>query len=235
MVQIPGLSRFLPGELELNIPLFSLIAANVITIVLAIIQNWDVATVMFIYWAQSIIIGIFTIVSLLTAVASPVNTGRDDEPTQKPVSAFMSKRGFTLYKCGIAGFFALHYGIFHYAYYTFIVEDGLFGQINFSNADIYFACGLFFINHLCSFIYYRRKSGSSAASMGDDFFAPYSRIVPMHLTILFGGIITLVLQAFGIASTLPVLVIFLVFKTCVDLDMHMKKHNEVVVERLTDT
>ncbi len=50
-----------------NFPVISLILANGITIALAVIENWDLATVMFIYLAQSIIIGFFTIVSMLTA------------------------------------------------------------------------------------------------------------------------------------------------------------------------
>ena len=53
------LTRVLPGDLIHNFPVLSLIFANLVTIVLAILGNWDLATVMFIYWAQSIIIGIF--------------------------------------------------------------------------------------------------------------------------------------------------------------------------------
>ena len=59
-----SLPRVLPGDLIHNFPLISLIFANLVTIVLAIIGNWDLATVLFIYWAQSIIIGIFTVVLL---------------------------------------------------------------------------------------------------------------------------------------------------------------------------
>ncbi len=224
MIQIPGISRILPGEPDFNIPLVSLIAANIITIVLAIIQNWDVATVMFIYWVQSIIIGLFTVVSLLTAVNTTVNVDSDAGIPSKPLSAFQEKWGFPLFKCGLAGFFAVHYGFFHYAYYFFIVESGLFGQVNFASPDLYLACGFFFLNHLYSFFYYRKKPAPGTDTMGEDFATPYGRIIPMHLTIIFGGIVTLVLQAFGILSTLPVLVIFLVLKTYADMDMHIKKH-----------
>lgn len=226
MIQIPGISRIFPGEPDLNVPLISLIAANIITIVLAIIQNWDVATVMFIYWVQSIIIGLFTVISLLTAVEIPPNPDKDTGIPPKPVSAFQEKWGFPIFKCGLAGFFVLHYGFFHYAYYFFIVETGLFGQVNFSSSDLYFACALFFLNHLYSFYYYRKKAPKGIDTLGEDFVMPYSRIIPMHLTIIFGGITTLVLQVFGIISTLPVLVLFLILKTYADTDMHIKKHNE---------
>ena len=49
-------SRVLPGDLTHNVPVISLIFENIVTIVLAILGNWDVATEMFIYWAQSVII-----------------------------------------------------------------------------------------------------------------------------------------------------------------------------------
>ena len=61
------ITRVLPGDLIHNFPVISLIFANLVTIVLAILGNWDLATVMFIYWAQSIIIGIFSVVSILGA------------------------------------------------------------------------------------------------------------------------------------------------------------------------
>ena len=63
----PFLQKVVPGEIADDPPLMSLIAANLLTIAFAIIGNWDLATVLFIYWAQSVIIGIFTVVSLLSA------------------------------------------------------------------------------------------------------------------------------------------------------------------------
>ncbi|MDO9326270.1 MAG: DUF6498-containing protein [Methanoregula sp.] len=230
MAQIPGISRIFPGSPDFNIPLVSLIAANVITIVLAVIQNWDIATVMFIYWVQSLIIGLFTIISLLTAVASPPITNGDGASIQKPLSPFQEKWGFLFFKYGLAAFFAVHYGFFHYAYYFFIVESGIFGQVNFSSPDLYLACGFFFLNHLYSYRYYRKEPLPGKDTLGEDFVMPYSRIIPMHLTIIFGGIVVLVLQAFGILTTLPVLILFLVLKTYADLDMHLKKHNEMMAE-----
>jgi len=45
----------------------SLIFANVVTIMLAILGNWDLTTVLFIYWSQSVIIGLFAVISMLGA------------------------------------------------------------------------------------------------------------------------------------------------------------------------
>ena len=62
-----SLVRIVPGDFTVNPPLLSLLAANIITIILAILENWDLATILFIYWAQSVIIGIFTVFTLFFA------------------------------------------------------------------------------------------------------------------------------------------------------------------------
>jgi hypothetical protein len=53
---------------------------------------------------------------------------------------------------------------------------------------------------------------------------PFRRIIPMHMTIIFGGIFLLVLEFMGIGSTLPVLVLFLILKTASDVAAHIEKH-----------
>ena len=58
------------------------------------------------------------------------------------------------------------------------------------------------------------------------FFRPYNRIVPMHMTIIFGSILILVLEFLGITTVTPVLVIFLAVKTYVDIGTHLQKHRQ---------
>jgi hypothetical protein len=58
------------------------------------------------------------------------------------------------------------------------------------------------------------------------FFRPYNRIIPMHMTIIFGSIVVLVLQLLGFTTVLPVLVLFLILKTYMDIRMHLRKHYE---------
>jgi hypothetical protein len=217
-------SRVLPGDLIHNFPVISLIFANIVTIVLAILGNWDLATVMFIYWAQSIIIGFFTVVSLLGA-----DTGALGADLQKPIderggTEKITPRFVWFYKCMLAGFFTLHYGLFHWGYYAFIVESGLFGTVNFADPNLWLSCALFFANHLYSHITYRHEGPKGAMYINEHFFTPYRRIIPMHLTIIFGSIVILVLQVFGIGSTMPVLVLFLLIKTYSDISAHLIKH-----------
>jgi hypothetical protein len=209
----PALQRIVPGDFALTPPVATLLAANLITIVLAVIEGWDLASVLFIYWVQSIIIGIFTIITLLTAdMAQPASKGGG--------WSSLKVRMF------LAGFFALHYGAFHWGYYSIIVEGGLFGPVDFANSGLWASCGLFFINHLFSFFYHRGSPEQPAQDPMEIFMRPYNRIVPMHMTIIFGGILILVLEFLGITTVMPVLVIFLAVKTYVDIGTHLQKHRQ---------
>ena len=158
----PALSRIVPGGFEVTPPVITLLCSNIITIVLAVAGNWDAATVLFIYWAQSIIIGIFTVISLIRADTAAL-TADISRSAEENVSVGMMNRYFArYYKYFIAGFFALHYGLFHVVYYEFIVDSGFFGVVDFSSPEVWASCGLFFVNHLYSSLYYRhdeRKGG----------------------------------------------------------------------------
>lgn len=224
-MQFPApFSRVLPGELVHNFPVISLIFANLVTIVLAIIGNWDLATVMFIYWAQSVIIGIFTVISLLTADTGTIAIEMEKPIRERGGTEKVTPRFVWFYQCLLAGFFTIHYGLFHWGYYSFIVESGLFGTVNFADPNLWFSCALFFANHLYSHITYRHEGPKGSGYINEQFFTPYRRIIPMHLTIIFGSIVIFALGVFGITSTLPVLVLFLLLKTYSDISAHLIKH-----------
>lgn len=217
-------SRVLPGDVIHDFPLISLIAVNLVTIILAVIGNWDLATVMFSYWVQSVMIGVFTALSLLTAGSAREFPAPPAGDSTAATLATLDKYGSIIGRVGITLFFIVHYGIFHFAYYEFIVGSGIFGPVNFSAPGLYLSCGLFFCNHLYSFITHWNVHIREAG--GDDFFAPYHRIIPMHLTIIFGSMVIFFLQEIGITSTMPVLVLFLVLKTWADIAAHIAKHTQ---------
>ncbi|MDD4136630.1 MAG: DUF6498-containing protein [Methanoregula sp.] len=225
VMQFQDITRIIgPDDLIHNIPVISLIFANTVTIALAIIGNWDLATVMFIYWAQSIIIGIFSVISLLGADTAALRADLQNPIDERGGSVTITPRFVWVYKCLLAGFFCLHYGLFHWGYYVFIVESGIFGTVNFTDPNLWLSCGIFFANHLYSHITYRHNEAKGALYVNEQFFTPYRRIVPMHLTIIFGSIVVLVLQVCGIVSTMPVLVLFLLLKTYTDISAHLDKH-----------
>lgn len=108
-----------------------------------------------------------------------------------------------------AFFFAFHYGFFHFIYAIFLFNLFTNQALDFKNL---FTGGLiFFLNHLFSYLYNAQKAQSVSKLM----FAPYTRIIPMHLIIIFGAFL-------GQSA----LVIFLLLKTFTDLIMHTIKHKQ---------
>ena len=223
----PPLQRLLPGESEFTPPVIGLLVANIITIILAILQNWDLATVLFSYWVQSIIIGIFAVISILTCDRKALLDDMNRPDPDVPEKAVWTGRGLEFYLIIMAGFFCLHYGLFHWVYFSFIVESGLFGPPDFASWGVWASCALFLGNHAYSWYYYRRSERQGVKYINGAFFRPYNRIIPMHLTILFGSIVILILSFLGITTVLPVLVLFLLLKTSMDVKMHLRKHYEM--------
>ncbi|MEO6255001.1 MAG: DUF6498-containing protein [Ferruginibacter sp.] len=150
-------------------------------------------TVIWIYWLQSVIIGLFNFFDLLTINNSTSQLKNNEQSATGINSGCM------------AWFFLLHYGGFHLGYALFL----LIGQ-GIQYVDRLFlliGAAVFFMETLAGFI--RRKQvlgGQTPLPTGFLFFLPYLRVVPMHLMIL--------LPVFtGIKASL----IFLVLKMVADV------------------
>src|SRR5260221_5455671 len=91
---------------------WSLVAANAIALVLALTLHWSLISLLALYWAQSVIIGIANFFRILSldhfSTANFTINDRPVEPTPQ-------------LKRQTARFFALHYGIFHVVYLAFII------------------------------------------------------------------------------------------------------------------
>jgi cellulose synthase/poly-beta-1,6-N-acetylglucosamine synthase-like glycosyltransferase len=163
---------------------------------------------MWIYWFQSITIGFFNFIRILQLKEFSTEGFKIND---KPAQPTQSTKIFTAF------FFLFHYGLFHFGYMTFILT-GIFTKA-YGNlptfADliyIFLISLLFFINHLFSYVYNKPKD-TKKQNIGALMFYPYARIIPMHLTIIFGS---------AVADALS---FFLVLKTFADAIMHIVEHN----------
>ncbi|NMB80157.1 MAG: hypothetical protein GYA23_13795 [Methanomicrobiales archaeon] len=221
----PVFKRVLPTGSDLTPPVIGLIIANLVTIGLAILQNWDTATILFTFWLQSIIIGLFSAVKLLTADTALLaeELGKAEEWTGRgPVA---SRGRVWTYKILVAGFFLFHYGLFHLFYYFLFFYEGEFGPVEYMAGSGGIICGIFFLSHLFSFLFHNRTEKRGGDYMAMAILIPYNRIVPMHLTMIIGGMIAAFLQLIGIETVLPLLVVFLLLKMYMDVRMHIVLHN----------
>jgi hypothetical protein len=188
-----------------------LIFSNIVLIFFALYENWGILTVMFIYWCQSIIIGFFTFIKMITL--KDFSTGGVNNNTLPPTTST---------KIFMSFFFLIHYGMFHFGYFVFLIGGAFFtSELKLEPIDvsILLIMGVFFVNHLFSFLYNRKKDANKRPNIGKIMFFPYIRIIPMHLTIIIG-------YGFILAggNIQIVLLFFLLLKTFADVAMHSIEH-----------
>ncbi|HZE59049.1 MAG TPA: DUF6498-containing protein [Burkholderiales bacterium] len=92
--------------------LWSLVAANILVLALALYLHWSFGSLLLLYWTQSVVIGAANVCRILglerfSTEGFTVN-GRPVEPTPET-------------KRRTAGFFAGHYGVFHLGYLVFLL------------------------------------------------------------------------------------------------------------------
>ena len=182
-----------------------LILANVVTIVLAVWQQWDMVTVMWVYWCQSVIIGLFQFKKITDLKRFSTKDFRINGKSVEPTEA---TKKYTAY------FFLFHYNGFHFLYFIFLAQ---FFGIAIAWSAIAAGAGIFFLNHLFSYRMNRLQDQERVPNIGVMMFFPYARIIPMHVTIIFGFLLTQ--NTYG-------LVIFLGLKTVADVIMHTVEHTQ---------
>lgn len=183
-----------------------LIVSNLLTIVLAVYQKWNLSEVMWIYWGQSVIIGYFNYRRILDLRQFSTSgfriNNKPAEPTRKAQKS-------------TANFFALHYGFFHLIYMVFLVNQTK--SITRTWVLFIIICTVMFLfNHRFSYLHNTERDMHRTPNIGTIMFFPYLRIIPMHLTIIIG-------QGFTKGSSKG-LILFLGLKTLADLVMHMIEH-----------
>ncbi len=183
-----------------------LLFSNLIVIILALVQGWDMVPLLWIYWFQNNIIGFFNWRRIRQLQQFSTDgfklDGREVEATEK------SKKHTAL-------FFLLHYGIFQLFYFIFLVtlSDTMSEEVLLS-ASVGIA--IFFFNHFYSYRYNLEKDLTSKPNIGTMMFFPYARIIPMHLIIFIG--------LWAGRGSRTELFFFLLLKSGADVLMHIIQH-----------
>jgi hypothetical protein len=182
-----------------------LLISNGLTLVMALILKWPLALVIWPYWIQSIIIGWYARKRMLALKKfSTEGFTSNDQPVPE------NEKG----KRSTASFFVLHCGFFHVAYLLFLL-----GTAKLDSAwDAFWivVCGF-------SYVFAQRKTFEQQIAfdtlekpnLGKLMCLPYLRILPMHLTIIFGMV--------G-GSTFSIL-FFMALKTIADILLDKFDHN----------
>ncbi|MCE3004492.1 MAG: DUF6498-containing protein [Xanthomonadaceae bacterium] len=156
-----------------RLALAALLAGNAATLAIAIAQGWSMAALLLPYWLQSVAIGAFNVRRIL-ALRRFSTKGLSSGGQRVPET----REG----QVSTARFFAFHYGGFHLGYLLFVLATPpavgewpwlaacaaalLVAQWREHRADV-------------------RDDAAGRPNLGLLMFAPYVRVVPMHLTAIF--------------------------------------------------
>jgi len=194
-----------------------LIISNLITIVFAVIENWDLSTVIFIFVCQTAIIVFFYSIKILYlkndvffAMSGPVN-----DKTAK------------IGKVLIASIFLVVFYFVLWKYFDFFEFINIFGNFNlFENFSIDLLMIVpiisFFINHFFSFRNYVKKSEYERHNFFTIAKLSIIRILPIHILIFIFGFVLIILN---IIPPITFVILFLILKMMADVVSHVYEHN----------
>jgi len=191
-----------------------LIFSNVIVIFFAIVDNLSAVEVLWIYWIQSVIIGVFNFVKIISLKEFSTKNFRSGGKELQATKATKISTGI---------FFLFHYGFFHFVYAMFLGGFSVMNKASTSTTVynyLWFTSLVFFISYLIEYIQSLRNPSEEIPNLGAIMFAPYFRIIPMHMTIIIGGFISMLGAIFEVKIDLAIIVLFVGIKTFVDLLTH---------------
>lgn len=185
-------------------------------------------TLIWLYWCQSVMMGIFNFFDMLTS--------RDPIPMQNSDPQFFDALSANKHTAavetpspkipwrsntGVSLFFLFHYGFFHFVYMIFLFTMKPRYPINW---DLFkYFLGAFFVGQVITFIQHKIRERKTQSNLGAMFFTPYLRILPMHLTIL--------IPSFFHITNLGV---FLILKAFADIVMYIVTKPRQVSSKVSD-
>jgi hypothetical protein len=231
-----------------------LIAANCLPLLGVLFLGWDAFAIVVLYWSENVVIGAINVLKMLTCDPDPnlLVLGNVDPNDRLNSERMLRSRGDSAKLLRLANhgskfffvpFFVAHYGLFCFVHGVFIFaifgrESGGFGPYGgienfldvFSRDHLWWCVAALAASHLWSFVVnYIGRGEYRHTAVPILMFAPYARIVILHVAILIGGFI-----AFALGSNFFVLALLIVGKTLLDLSLHLIERDKNSLLRATN-
>lgn len=213
-----------------------LVAINLGLVAGVLLFDWSVFDIVFLYWAENLVIGVINALKMLAANpdAQVQGQGGGDDTALAGWAAHHAKD--LAAKLFLIAFFLVHYGGFCFGHGIFVFalfnEAGEFGDDLWSavpallTGGLGFSLALLAASHLYSFVTNYLMGGEFRRTSAQELMMrPYGRIIALHVTIIIGGFLAM---AFG--DHLFMLVVLVVLKTFVDLAMHGRERQKYLGE-----
>jgi hypothetical protein len=205
--QLAAHGRALAGRAGSDHSLLGLVVANAVALAIAWYTHMTLRELLLVYWIQSVVIGVTSFIRILKLHRFSTE---DFKINDRPVDESPAT------KAQVAGFFALHYGFFHFVYLMFLA----FGPRHaLGPLGSYALCAIAFaVTHGVSLWHNLEDDATGRPNIGTLMFLPYARIVPMHLMIITG-------LAFSAGAHTLGFLLFGALKTVADGMMHVVEHH----------
>jgi len=186
--------------------LFSLITANLVPILGIFLLDWDLFSILFFYWLESAVVGIYNILRM--AMANPDTKDESGKITTTRKSHKIS---------GII-FFLIHYSAFMVGHGFFIFE--LFSPVEVKMTTVVLGIVSLSISHGISFVInFIGHKEYKKISLSEQMIAPYKRIMVMQITIIICGFLLTL-----ISSPQITLILLILLKIVIDIYAHQREH-----------
>lgn len=182
---------------------YGVLLGNAFTLVVAQVADWAAGPLLWVYWGQSVAIGITNSIRIRRLGALPP-AGAGPTPGPAPGSATF-----------LARMFAVSYGSFHLLYLAFLLQAHLGGGLAAGDIPwVAVSVGAFAVAHVYSLARNRERDfRDRRPKLAVLMFYPYLRILPMHLAIIYGA-----------RQPDAVLPLVILLKTAADAGMHLVEH-----------
>ena len=216
--------------------LVALVAANSVPLLGVLLLGWSMQGLLLVYWLESGVVGAFNVPKILRAHGPETPETRSaakrlksndqtvrlpDAPEEIPETPTVRPENWT-----VARFFLGHYGVFWVVHGVFVLAlptfaggAGLVGRAELPTLIL--GAGAAAVSHGVS---YRRNYLEDGewrhVSPGGRMYAPYDRVLVMHLTVVLG--------AFAISflgTPAGALAVMVLVKTALDLRAHLREHD----------
>lgn len=199
----------------------ALIVANAVPLIGVLFFGWSVWTILIVYWLENGIVGVFNVLKMARA--------EGDDGTGAVGWKINGRPASVMAKAGLIPFFILHYGLFWVVHGVFVFTLPLFASFGSDRPNlgpgpdpwtILLAVVALLVSHGLSYVFNFIGSGEyRRVSPIGQMFAPYGRLVVLHVTIIFGAILVSMTGA-----PVTAIVVLVVLKTAMDLAFHLREH-----------
>lgn len=198
---------FVEIKKQIAAPEVSLLLVNFLPIFGVFFLHWSIFIILFMYWLENVVVGLYNVLKLFRC-----ETKTKDVP--KNVAWLVG-----LGKTFIILFFVFHFGMFTFVHGIFV--SILFYKPGLTSMDVILMFAALMFSHGISYhVHFLRGEEYKKVTFSEIYKAPYSRVIVMHMVILFGGFLLMTLR-----SEIWPLILLIVLKTVFDLKAHNAEHS----------